>query len=182
MTSEELHKCFAKQTLLEIERKVNTLASVWLDWFQRHHETAPHVIRLDFLVTGKGEVFSCELTECGGATCGLEVAPRTVAVVNAAMADDFPEGFPKELPKFQVEKDMRTSRKKEVKLEAKSIELPRKPRWELAVGILAVLGFLWPRLRGRLPYSIQHLHPVLKASIVIALAALGSFQGLLRKS
>ena len=137
---------------------MKALASTWLEWFRERH-SAPHVIRLDFLVTGKGEVYTCELTECGGATCGLEVAPRSVAVVNSAMGDPegFPEGFPKELPKFEVEKD--TRRRKEAKSEAKStksLELPRKKRWELALGILAVLAFLWPKLRSHLPY-IKHV-------------------------
>ena len=96
-----------------IEDEVRRMAFVWLEYFkQRGFE--PHVLRLDFLISippGKSpddfEVHICELTECGGATCGLHVCTRTAAVLNECMADgqECPAGFPKPLPPFRMERE-----------------------------------------------------------------------------
>jgi len=114
MTTEEAAHYFEsdRSTVLEAEAEVRRLAGKWLDWFKEHPAGPPAVIRLDFLVSSlpesnpKFEVNTCELTECGGAVCGLKVATRTAAVLNECMTDESQppaEGFPKPLPALQQE-------------------------------------------------------------------------------
>ena len=112
MTPEELAvQSFAgdRSVVEAIQVEVRRLANLWLDWFQERH-SPPQVIRLDFLISTPRkdaqpvpfQVHTCELTECGGSTCGLQVRPRTVAVVNRAA--EAIEGFPKPLPPFAEER------------------------------------------------------------------------------
>jgi len=114
MTTEEAAHYFEsdRATVLEAEAEVRRLAGKWLDWFKAHPAGPPAVIRLDFLVSSfpeskpKFEVNTCELTECGGAVCGLKVGTRTAAVLNECMADESQPpvaGFPKPLPALQQE-------------------------------------------------------------------------------
>jgi len=168
MTPDELGRmCFDgdRSLVQEVEDEVNRLANEWLNWFRERH-SEPHQIRMDFLIStprkGDGQhnssrfhVHTCELTECGGSTCGLEPAPRTVAVVNQALGST--EGFPKPLPPFAEVKtiDMekphvanvkeRPDRKKP---QAKDeVQAHRSPWYGYSAMIYAVLAILWPRLR-----------------------------------
>merc|ERR1719282_1702160 len=102
------------------EAEAKRLAERWLQWFRDQGSGIPHVCRIDFLVAlqpatengadSKFEVYTVELTECGAATCGLPVHPRSVAVLNECLVDDvarvsrggaFPTGFPLALPPMQ---------------------------------------------------------------------------------
>jgi hypothetical protein len=105
------------------ETEAMALAERWLTWFRTEGFGVPHVCRLDFLATlpaavagrpcpgskGSGEgarllprVFTVELTECGGASCGVPVVARTTAVLNECLRDTesetWPPGFPQPLP------------------------------------------------------------------------------------
>ena len=82
-------QCFAgHRSIVEaIQVEVRRLDKLWLDWFQERH-FPPQVIRLDFLISIPRrdtqsvpfQVHTCELTKCGGSTCGLQVRLCTVAV------------------------------------------------------------------------------------------------------
>lgn len=152
----------------EIEVEVKRLANVWLEWFREKH-SAPQQIRIDFLVSiprdmdgqsvsSRFRVHTCELTECGGATCGLEVAPRTVAVVNECLG--LTEGFPKPLPPFAEipppqphqrygtgrERNERSDRKKTQSNDGEQQVHGSLPYPKLAI-FFALLAMLWPRLK-----------------------------------
>ncbi|CAE8591407.1 unnamed protein product [Polarella glacialis] len=96
-----------------VEAEVQLLADRWLRWFREEGPEGgpPHVCRLDFLVSASQaagrqfEVHTCELTECGGATCGLNVSTRTAAVLNECVVHPQlppPSGFPRPLPPFEL--------------------------------------------------------------------------------
>ena len=100
MTARDLAVCF-EGSLGKVETihvKVRKLANLWLDWILETH-SAPQCIRLDFLISRQSknnfQAHTCAIKECGGSTCGIEVSPRTVAVVNRA-AEGI-AGFPKPL-------------------------------------------------------------------------------------
>ena len=101
MTAEDLAGCFGgdMRKAIAIHDKVKKLANLWLNWIQERYG-APQCIRLDFMISRQAnnyfQVHTCALKECGVETCGLEVSPRTVAVVNRA-AEGI-AGFPKPLP------------------------------------------------------------------------------------
>lgn len=85
--------------------EARALANKWLAWFKESPRGAPHVCRLDFLVswngTGDAELHTIELTECGGSTCDLKVNARTAATLNECLADPAQprvDGFPRPLP------------------------------------------------------------------------------------
>eukprot|EP00931_Biecheleriopsis_adriatica_P061299 TRINITY_DN36855_c0_g1_i1.p1 TRINITY_DN36855_c0_g1~~TRINITY_DN36855_c0_g1_i1.p1 ORF type:complete len:642 (-),score=143.82 TRINITY_DN36855_c0_g1_i1:21-1883(-) len=118
MTSEEMaHQIFGGNRALvqELEAEVKKLAEAWLDRFRQHPSGGPHVVRIDFMVAkstqtgGRGfEVSTVECSECGSATCGLQVSTRTAATLNECMhsedaAQPPVKGFPKALPPLQQE-------------------------------------------------------------------------------
>eukprot|EP00438_Fugacium_kawagutii_P006538 Skav222194 [mRNA] locus=scaffold1745:62140:62610:- [translate_table: standard] len=103
-------------------------------------------------------VHTCELTECGGATCNLEVAPRTVAVVNECLG--LTEGFPKPLPPFAEippsenlrkhgtgrERNERSNRNTTQSNDREQQAHGSLPYGKLAI-LFALLPMLWPRLK-----------------------------------
>lgn len=152
----------------EIEAEVKRLSNLWLDWFREKH-SAPQQIRIDFLISiprdmdgqsvssPRFRVHTCELTECGGATCGLEVVPRTVAVVNECLG--LTEGFPKPLPPFAEippseyprkstgrERNERSDRQKTQSNDGEQQAHGSLPYPKLAI-FFALLAMLWPRLK-----------------------------------
>ena len=169
-------RCFAARSLVEeMEVEVKRLTNLWLDWFREKH-SAPQTIRIDFMISSNGStgsngskssgfrVHTCELTECGGATCGLEVTPRTVAVVNESVAGAI-EGFPKPLPPFAKEApslppNHRGKERTDQKRPQVSNEVPanRPPRFAYVAIFYAILGMLWPRLRK---LGNAHKNPIL---------------------
>ncbi|CAK9082020.1 unnamed protein product [Durusdinium trenchii] len=165
MTSDELaQQCFAgdRKIVENIEAEVKRLAYLWLEWLRNY--SPPSVVRIDFMISqrkdltgssGAFQVHTCELTECGGATCGLQVTPRTVAVLNDAMGEA--EGFPKPLPPFQEtnernEQRNRNDRDRPKRAEAsaegvRDVQLPVQGRSFGVLGafLLAFFCLLWPR-------------------------------------
>ena len=171
-----------RQVVERIEEDVRRTAHTWLEHFKlRGHE--PHVIRLDFLVSVPPappnskplhdfQVHTCELTECGGATCGLHVRTRTAAVLNECMLDgqeslaDFPKPLPpleKERPQPRPEQPARASRDRHDHhahnaqsrgSTNNSLDDARQPRrrLELFAALLAVALLLWQR-----KFSTTHL-------------------------
>jgi len=101
------------QALAQAEEQAGRLADLWLQWFRDSGYGTPASCRLDFLVavtegraTGSLDVrvWTVELCECGGSLCGIQVGPRTAAVLNECLlGDSTPAGFPQPLPPFRVE-------------------------------------------------------------------------------
>ena len=163
-----------------IEAEVTRLAHMWLEWFQKSH-TPPAVVRIDFMIShSKGEptfqIHTCELTECGGATCGLKVTPRTVAILNDAMGEG--EGFPKPLPPFEIEerRNEKASAGPAGKKPARQGILPdlqapmqeRSRRLEMGVAICAILGLVWPRFKLGKSLQSRSLSQILAFSVLMA--------------
>ncbi|CAJ1390248.1 unnamed protein product [Effrenium voratum] len=169
-------QCFGgdKKLVAKAKAAVLQLTERWMDWFRRNH-SEPHVIRMDFMVSvpapGDFEIHTCELTECGGSTCGLHVAPRTSATLNACLADgDFPEAFPKPLPPFQEERnerDRKTEKPATASTPAASEGLLSTRRVELGVAISALLVLMGPRLKG----LRASLAPLLALGLLAAFSA-----------
>eukprot|EP00930_Biecheleria_cincta_P039514 TRINITY_DN27161_c0_g1_i1.p1 TRINITY_DN27161_c0_g1~~TRINITY_DN27161_c0_g1_i1.p1 ORF type:complete len:665 (+),score=136.72 TRINITY_DN27161_c0_g1_i1:38-1996(+) len=131
MTKEEaVQQVFAGDQALAqaTEDQVHALATRWLEtWLRSHPGGPPHVTRLDFMVAlpnspagQQADVWTVEVTECGGSLCGIEVPPRTTATLNECVADpDHPvDGLPKPLPAFE---------KKEGAVPSRRSILPERP-------------------------------------------------------
>ena len=163
----------------QIEEEVRRTASTWLERFKLEG-CAPHVIRMDFLVSvppnkpsSDFEVHICELTECGGATCGLHVCTRTAATLNECMDGHEGADFPKPLPPFRLERErtqlrpepksapsrsrnersdgMRDSNVQSMQVASQSrvestpSDRPPRRRLELFAAVVAVALLLWQR-------------------------------------
>jgi len=164
-----------RKTVDQIEEEVRRTAFTWLEHFKLKG-CAPHVIRMDFLVSVPPnkpstdfEVHICELTECGGATCGLHVCTRTAATLNECMDGHEGADFPKPLPPFRLEiqrtqlrpepaKASTVSRSRNERSDANVPSMQRvenapsdRPpprRLELFAAMLAVALLLWQRKIG----------------------------------
>eukprot|EP00439_Symbiodinium_sp_Y106_P013668 s3090_g1.t4 len=164
-----------RKTVDQIEEEVRRTAFTWLEHFKLKG-CAPHVIRMDFLVSVPPnkpstdfEVHICELTECGGATCGLHVCTRTAATLNECMDGHEGADFPKPLPPFRLEiqrtqlrpepaKASTVSRSRNERSDANVPSMqrvenapsdrPPRRRLELFAAMLAVALLLWQRKIG----------------------------------
>lgn len=94
------------------EEQADRTVDAWLRWYSTQSPVPPQCTRIDFLVghTGPGRAvaWTCEVGECGGSLCTVEVHGRNTAVLNRAILQDrsgrFPVAMPATLPRNRGEK------------------------------------------------------------------------------
>lgn len=96
------------EALHKAEAEADALCDRWLHWLRTELPNPIHYTRIDFLVAkgdepGQAKVWTCEVGECGGSMCSVEVHGRnTVTLNNAIMSDPrgcFPAALPLPLPR-----------------------------------------------------------------------------------
>jgi len=85
--------------LRSAETEVDLLCDRWLKWLRTESPSPVQCVRIDFLVAkgdgpGQAKVWTCEVGECGGSLCSLEVHPRNTVALNNAVRNDPSGRFP----------------------------------------------------------------------------------------
>jgi len=81
------------------ESEVDLLCDRWLQWTRTESPSPLQCTRVDFLVAkgaapGQAEVWTCEVGECGGSLCSVEVHARNTVALNNAVRSDPSGRFP----------------------------------------------------------------------------------------
>jgi len=103
------------EALHAAESEAEDLCDRWLRWMLRESPEPLQCTRIDFLVAkgaapGQASVWTCEVGECGGSLCSVEVHGRNTAALNNAIRDDpsgrFPAPLHRPLPRHNGVKSM----------------------------------------------------------------------------
>lgn len=86
-------------TLHVAEKEADFLCDLWLRWARAEVPEPLQCTRIDFLVArgdepGQAKVWTCEVGECGGSLCQVEVHARNTVALNNAVLDDPSGRFP----------------------------------------------------------------------------------------
>mmetsp|Transcript_88371 Transcript_88371/g.274716 ORF Transcript_88371/g.274716 Transcript_88371/m.274716 type:complete len:125 (-) Transcript_88371:8-382(-) len=81
------------------EKEADRLCELLLRWARAESLTPLQCTRIDFLVAkgdepGQAKVWTCEVGECGGSLCSVEVHARNTVALNNAVRDDPSGRFP----------------------------------------------------------------------------------------
>jgi len=91
-----------KAAMAMVESMAQRTVDAWLRWFSTETPQPPQCTRIDFLVThiaqGLGEVWTCEVGECGASLCTVDVHGRNTSALNSAIHWDESARFPVTMP------------------------------------------------------------------------------------